>query len=118
MGIIKLSNWRSLKKSIDIPKVVSRSQRVRTRGSNSPRPKYLLLDTGRNNFNLIANFRFLAIFQTLIQFRSYLCIRCTLLLGLGFRTNYIDLTLYNIIFILELKEVDSARADGKLDYMI
>ena len=41
-------------------------------------PKYLLLDTGRNNFNLIANFRFLAIFQTLIQFRSYLCIRCTL----------------------------------------
>ena len=88
-------------------------------GAATPlRPKCLLLDTGRNNFNLIANFRFLAIFQTLIQFRSYLCIRCTLLLGLGFRTNYIDLTLYNIIFILELKEVDSARADGKLDYMI
>ena len=40
------------------------------------------------------------------------------MLGLGFRTNYLDLTLYNIIFILELKEVDSARAGGKLDYII
>ena len=44
------------------------------------RPKCLQLDTGHNNFNLFANFRVLAIFQTHIQFRSYLCIRCTLLL--------------------------------------
>ena len=44
------------------------------------RPKCLQLDTGHYNFNLFANFRVLAIFQTHKQFRSYLCIRCTLLL--------------------------------------
>ena len=43
-----------------------------------PRPKRLQLDTGHINFNLVANFRFLAIFQNTFQFRLYLCIHCTL----------------------------------------
>ena len=33
-----------------------------------PRPKRLQLDTGHINFNLVANFRFLAIFQILNSF--------------------------------------------------
>ena len=33
-----------------------------------PRPKRLQLDTGHNSFNLVANFRFLAIFQILNSF--------------------------------------------------
>ena len=53
------------------------------------RPKCLQLDTGRNNFNLVANFRFLAIFQTLKQFRSYLCIRCTLFAAWGIYSSFL-----------------------------